>query len=96
MKAVPAFMMMNGTFASAVSGAIAAALGVQTTPVRMCTFSRTISSCARRLAVSGLIPVSSRLMISSLTPFGSFDSFSFMNRSIDFWIWSPFEAIGPE
>ena len=62
----------------------------------MSTFSRTISSCATRFAVSGLMPVSSRLMISSFTPFGSFDSFSFMNRSTAFWIWSPFEAIGPE
>jgi len=42
------------------------------------------------------MPVSSRLMNSSLTPCGSFDSFSFMNRSIAFWICSPFDASGPE
>ena len=47
MNAVPAFMIMNGTFASLVSGAIAAAFGVHTTPVIMCTLSRTISSWAR-------------------------------------------------
>ena len=94
--AVPAFMMMNGTFASVASGAIAAAFGVQTTPVIRFTLSRTISSWARRLAVSGLMPVSSRLMISIFTPAGSFDSFCFMNRSTAFWIWSPFDAIGPE
>src|SRR5215208_1057407 len=94
--AVPAFMMMKGTFASVTTGAMAAAFGVHTTPVMSCTFSRTMSSVARRFAVSGLMPVSSRLMNSSFTPLGSFDSFSFMYRSIAFWIWSPLDASGPE
>ncbi len=94
--AVPAFMMTNGTFASVASGAIAIAFGVHTTPVRSCTLSRTISSCARRFAVSGLMPVSSRLMISRLTPGGSLHSPSFMKRLIAFSIWSPFDDSGPE
>jgi hypothetical protein len=55
-----AFALMNGTLASAVSGAIAAAFGVQTVPTRNWTLSRTMSSCARRLATSGFGPVSSR------------------------------------
>ncbi len=94
--AVPAFMMMKGTFASVTTGAIERAFGVHTTPVIICTLSRTISSVARRLAVSGLMPVSSRLMISRLTPEGSLHWPDFMKRLIDFSIWSPFEAIAPE
>ncbi len=68
-----AFISMSGTLASAVSGAIAAAQGVHTTPARICTFSRVMSSCARRFATSGLGPVSSRRTISSVTPGGSSD-----------------------
>ena len=49
-----AFMMTSGTLASVATGAIAAALGDQTTPARNCTWSRVTSSCARRLATSGL------------------------------------------
>ena len=69
--AVPAFMMTNGTFASVVSGAIAIALGVKITPVRSSTLSRTISSCASCFALSGLGPVSSRVISSIFTPGGS-------------------------
>jgi hypothetical protein len=67
---IPAFMMTNGTFASAVSGAIARALGVTITPARKSTLSRTTSSCASRLATSGLGPVSSRTRVSIVTPGG--------------------------
>ncbi len=69
--AVPAFMMTKGTLASVASGAIAIALGVKITPARRFTLSRTISSCASCLALSGFGPVSSRIRNSMFTPGGS-------------------------
>jgi hypothetical protein len=66
MTAVAAFMITVGIFASVASGATASAFGVKTKPVRICTPSRVISSCASRLATSGLGPVLSRRMISIL------------------------------
>ncbi|MNC94919.1 hypothetical protein D3C83_119040 [compost metagenome] len=50
---------------------MAIALGVKITPARRFTLSRTISSCASCLALSGLGPVSSRVMSSIFTPGGS-------------------------
>jgi len=63
-------MITSGTLASAVSGAIAAAIGEATRPARICTWSRVISSCAWRLPTSALLLVSSRLISSIRTPGG--------------------------
>ena len=52
-----ALVMTSGTLASAVSGAIAAAIGEPTTPSRIWTWSRVISSWATRLPTSGLAAV---------------------------------------
>jgi len=71
-------MMTNGIFASAVSGAIAAAFGEASSPASNCTWSRVISSCATRFATSGLGPVSSRVTSSILTPGGRSFSCSLM------------------
>ena len=60
--AVAAFMMMVGILASVMSGATASASGVRTKPVRNWTWSRVMSSCARRLATAGSAPAVSRLM----------------------------------
>src|SRR6266705_2798299 len=64
-------MMTKGTLASVASGAIAIALGVKITPASRFTLSRTISSCASCLALSGFGPVSSRIRNSMSTPGGS-------------------------
>jgi hypothetical protein len=65
-----AFIITSGTLASAVSGAIAAAIGEDTSPARICTWSRVISSCASRLPTSALLLVSSRFRSSTLVPGG--------------------------
>jgi hypothetical protein len=71
MTEVPAFMTTNGTLASVAMGAMAMALGVKITPASRLTRSRTTSSCASWRALSGLGPVSSRVMSSIFTPGGS-------------------------
>src|SRR6186997_2555822 len=58
---VPAAMITAGTFASVASGATASAAGVISKPAMMLTLSLTISSCARRLVLSGT-PAESRRM----------------------------------
>ena len=65
-----AMLISSGTFASAVSGATAAAIGERMTPANSCTCSRAINSCASRLPTSG-VEVSSRRISSILTPGGS-------------------------
>ena len=57
-----------GTLASVATGAVASASGVRPKPRRQDTPSRVISSCARRLVVSGASPVSSRTSSSILRP----------------------------
>ena len=54
---VAAFMMIIGFFACCAIGATASASGVRPKPARKSTLSRTTSSCARRLAISGEGPV---------------------------------------
>src|SRR5580700_9813052 len=61
----------SGILASAVNGAIAAAMGEPMTPSKMFTLSRVMSSCATRLPTSGLV-ASSRLTTSMVTPAGRF------------------------
>ena len=56
MTDVAAFMITIGFFASAAIGATASAFGVSPKPARMSTLSRVMSSCARRLAMSGAAP----------------------------------------
>ena len=73
-----AFMITVGTFASVASGAMASAFGVHIMPVRICTLSRTISSCASCFALSGCGPVSSRMRSSTFTPGGSLSALRFM------------------
>jgi hypothetical protein len=46
-------VMTSGTFASWVSGAMAAAIGEPITPTMSCTWSRVMSAWATRLPVSG-------------------------------------------
>jgi hypothetical protein len=58
-------MITNGTLASVAIGAIAIAFGVKITPARRFTLSRTTSSCASCFALSGLGPVSSRVISST-------------------------------
>src|SRR5215510_12130193 len=53
---VAAFITTISFFASADTSAAASALGVRMKPARMSTWSRTTSSCARRLATSGATP----------------------------------------
>ena len=65
---VAAFITTMSFFASADTSAAASALGVRTNPARMSTWSRTTSSCARRLATSGAAPPVSRRMNSTLRP----------------------------
>ena len=65
---VAAFMTTMNFFASADTSAAARALGVRTKPASMSTWSRTISSCARRFATSGAAPPVSRRMNSSFRP----------------------------
>src|SRR5262249_4671490 len=56
-----ALVMTSGIFASAVSGATAAAIGEPTMPSSACTRSRVINSCATRLPTSGAAVPSPRL-----------------------------------
>src|ERR1700674_5688497 len=65
---VAAFMMIIGFFASVATGATASASGVNENPARKSTLSRSIRSCAWRLAISGDGPVVSRRMISIFRP----------------------------
>ena len=58
---VPAAITMAGTLASVASGAIASAAGVISKPAMMLTLSLTISSCARRLVLSGTLAESRRI-----------------------------------
>jgi len=60
--------MSSGFFTLVEIGPIAMAFGEYVMPMRKSTLSLMISSCARRFAVSGARPPSSRLMISSLRP----------------------------
>ena len=55
---VPAAVTTSGIFASVARGATASAAGVTPNPARNCTLSLTISSCARRLELSGTAPSS--------------------------------------
>jgi hypothetical protein len=75
---VPAFMIAVGIFASLTSGAIANALGVKTSPVRIWILSRTIISWASCFALSGFGPPASRTTRSIFTPGGSLSALSFM------------------
>ena len=65
---VAAFITTMNFLASAETSAAAMALGVSTKPARMSTLSRTISSCASRLATSGLTPPVSLRMNSIFLP----------------------------
>ena len=56
MIAVAAFMLTINFFACAETSPAASALGVSANPASMSTLSRTMSSWARRLAMSGAIP----------------------------------------
>ncbi len=63
-----AFITTMGFFASVATGAAAIASGVKPKPARKSTLSRVTSSCARRLATSGLGPPVSRMRSWILRP----------------------------
>src|ERR1700678_795703 len=63
-----ALVMNVGILALVDTSPTAFALGENTSPIKKSTCSETISSCARRLAVSGALPPSSRLMMTTLRP----------------------------
>jgi hypothetical protein len=88
-------MLKTGILASVETAAIATALGVKSTPVRMSTFSRVTSSPASRRATSGAGPVVSRRTISTLRP-ATLSPWRFMNNSMAASTWAPASANGPE
>jgi hypothetical protein len=68
MIAVAAFMLTMNFFACAETSAAASAFGVSAKPASTSTLSRTTSSWASRLAMSGAIPPVSRRRISIFLP----------------------------
>ena len=65
---VVALTMNTGVLEGVETVPTATAFGVKIKPVSISTCSCTISSCARRFALSGAMPPSSRRMISILRP----------------------------
>ena len=65
---VAAFITTMNFLACADTSAAAIAFGVSEKPASMSTLSRTISSCASRLATSGAMPPVSLRMISIFLP----------------------------
>ena len=68
MIAVAAFMLTMNFLACADTSPAASVLGVSAKPASMSTLSRTSSSCANRLAISGAMPPVSLRMSSSFLP----------------------------
>src|SRR5262245_37158980 len=92
---VAAFITTMSFFASADTSAAARAFGVRMKPARTSTWSRTTSSCARRLATSGATPPVSRRMNSSFRP-ATVSPFCFKYSLIALSIWVAVSANWPE